>query len=530
MTDRTLGRRSIVAIVAGAAALGSTTVAWATNDIVDPSTDLYVEMTSSRVTAAAALTGEERADALRLAAYPAATWLTAGTPAEVQGRAAEIVTAAEAADEVPTLVAYNIPFRDCAQYSAGGATSQAEYEAWIDAVAAGIGDADALVILEPDGLGIIPWYTNLDGALEWCQPAEADPATAAAERFAMLNHAVDVLTALPNTAVYLDGTHSAWLNVGDISDRLAKAGVAEADGFYLNASNYQWTENLVQYGTWISACLAGGAYAGCANQYWNGGPDGTKIAELLGAWTGVGLVGSGVWSDASDIPELNTSGINARYAGATPTTHFVIDTSRNGQGPWTPDAVYPDPQDWCNPPDRGLGLRPTADTGNDLVDAYLWIKIPGESDGQCTRGTAGPVDPARGIVDPPAGGWFPEQARELIELAVPPLAPPTCDVSYTVHGTWPQGFITQVWIKNTGTTTIRGWELRFAFGGNQTIDHAWSTAVSQVGDVVTATNLSWNASIAPGARTTFGFVGRTDAGPNPEPLLFLLNGAGCTVS
>ncbi len=56
------------------------------------------------------------------------------------------------------LVAYNIPFRDCAQFSAGGATSVAEYEAWIDGFAAGIGDQPAVVILEPDGLGIIPWY------------------------------------------------------------------------------------------------------------------------------------------------------------------------------------------------------------------------------------------------------------------------------------------------------------------------------------------------------------------------------------
>ena len=66
--------------------------------------------------------------------------------------------------------------------------------------------------------------------------------------------------------------------------------------------------------------------------------------------------------------------------------HSVIDTSRNGQGPWAPTVSYPDKQDWCNPPDRGLGYQPTANTGAALVDAYLWIKIPGESDGTCTRG------------------------------------------------------------------------------------------------------------------------------------------------
>ena len=106
-----------------------------------------------------------------------------------------------------------------------------------------------------------------------------------------------------------------------------------------------------------------------------------------------------------------------------PTVHFVIDTSRNGQGPWTPPANHPagDPQDWCNPPDRGLGYRPTADTGQPLVDAYLWVKIPGESDGQCYRWTSGPLDPVRNMQDPPAGQWFPEMALELVHNANPPL-------------------------------------------------------------------------------------------------------------
>ena len=102
--------------------------------------------------------------------------------------------------------------------------------------------------------------------------------------------------------------------------------------------------------------------------------------------------------------------------------HFVVDTSRNGRGPWTPPAgVYPDPQDWCNPPDRGLGLRPTTATGSPLADAFLWIKTPGESDGSCTRGLSSGIDPEWQQVDPPAGAWFPKQALELAQLAQPPL-------------------------------------------------------------------------------------------------------------
>jgi endoglucanase len=371
---------------------------------------------------------------------PQAVWFTAGTPESIEQDVRQTMRRAAAQHSIPVLVAYNIPFRDCAQFSAGGATSVEEYRRWIDGFAAGIGNGTAAVILEPDGLGIIPHYDpygSADGssALEWCQPAEANPATAAAERFAMLNYAVDTLKARPNVGVFLDGTHSGWLGVGDAAHRLVQAGVQRADGFFLNVSNYQFTSNLTQYGTWISSCIAyatavnPGDFNGCPNQYWNGGPLPAKIAQLLGEWTGVALSAYGEWSDASDVPSLNPSGINLRYAnmlgGAQPTTHFVIDTSRNGLGPWQPPAgAYPDPQDWCNPPGRGLGLRPSASTGVDLLYAYLWVKIPGESDGECTRGL-GPggttVDPEWGQIDPPAGKWFPDMALELARNANPPL-------------------------------------------------------------------------------------------------------------
>lgn len=411
---------------------------------LDPGTRFYVPKPNpeaKRQIAALLKAGDKQDAALltTMVSQPQAVWFTQGTPESIEQEVRNTVKRA-LKGRLPVLVAYNIPFRDCAQFSAGGATSVEEYQAWIDAFAAGIGRDPALVILEPDGLGIIPWYDPYGGAdgsnaLEWCQPAEADPAAAAAERFQMLNYAVDALKALPNVRVYLDGTHSAWLGVGDAAHRLAQAGVARADGFFLNVSNYQFTPNLVHYGSWISACLAyasavaPGDFFNCPNQYWNGGPLPAKIAELLGEWTGVALSAYGEWSAETGQPELNTSGINLRYAGmlggTLPTTRFVIDTSRNGAGPWQPPSgVYPDPQDWCNPPDRGLGLRPGAAAGVPLLDAYLWVKIPGESDGACTRGL-GPagstVDPEWGLVDPPAGAWFPQMALQLARNASPPL-------------------------------------------------------------------------------------------------------------
>ncbi len=103
----------------------------------------------------------------------------------------------------------------------------------------------------------------------------------------------------------------------------------------------------------------------------------------------------------------------------------MIDTSRNGQGPWTITAQNPDPQTWCNPPGRGLGARPQAapSSAYPMLDAYQWIKTPGQSDGQCNRSIAGSTtDPEwGGITDPAAGAWFPQQALQLAKLASPPL-------------------------------------------------------------------------------------------------------------
>ncbi len=355
---------------------------------------------------------------------PQAVWLTDPRPTRVQQEVRRTVRQANGQGTVPVLVAYNLPFRDCAQFSAGGATSVNQYKAWIDNFAAGIGNLKAIVILEPDGLGIIPWYKQFRGlpseagSYEWCQPADADEATAADDRFAMLNYAVDALKARPNTYVYLDGTHSAWLGAGDMAHRLVQAGVLRADGFFLNVSNYVETERLQKYGAWVSKCVwfatdpaswGNGHFDWCASQYYPADPNDFSTWHLTDQWY-IDNVESQTWA----------------YPGEEGLSGFVIDTSRNGQGPWTPAVSYPDPQVWCNPPGRGVGLRPTTDTGNPLIDAYLWVKIPGESDGECTRGL-GPagltVDPEWGVIDPPAGNWFQPMALELARNANPPLLP-----------------------------------------------------------------------------------------------------------
>ncbi len=142
-------------------------------------TALWVDPDSTTIQAARTLTGQARDDAVLLGSFASATWITSGTPAQAKAEAQRVTASAAADAAVPTIVVYDIPYRDCAQYSAGGAQDTAAYDAFVDAVAAGIGDRPAIVVLEPDGLGIIPWNTDLGGNAEWCQPAAVDRNTAA---------------------------------------------------------------------------------------------------------------------------------------------------------------------------------------------------------------------------------------------------------------------------------------------------------------------------------------------------------------
>ncbi|MDT3396623.1 glycoside hydrolase family 6 protein [Streptomyces sp. B1866] len=254
----------------------------------------------------------------RIAEQPVAEWLGVD---DAEGQARGFTLAAAAADREALLVVYDIPHRDCGQYSQGGAADGATYRDWLAGVARGIGDRPATVILEPDALPHV-----VDG----CTPPRYHE-----ERYDLLWGAVATLKALPHTKVYLDAGNPHWMkDPGRLVEPLRRAGIDRADGFALNIANFQTTEENRAFGRRLSRMLGG--------------------------------------------------------------KHFVIDTGRNGNGV----APGDDPQTWCNPDGRALGTPPTTDTGDDLVDAYLWIKRPGESDGTCKGG-------------PAAGRWWPEYALDL---------------------------------------------------------------------------------------------------------------------
>lgn len=161
-----------------------------------------------------------------------------------------------------------------------------------------------------------------------------------AERWRLLGSAVDTLSAA-GASVYIDAGDSNWIAAEDMARRLRSAGVDRAAGFALNVAHTELTEHEMRYAGVLRAIL---------------GPD----------------------------------------------AHYVIDTGRNGVGP-SPDNA------WCNPRGRKNGQRPTLDPATTGLpgdarglDALLWIKKPGYSDGRCNGG-------------PAAGKWWPEYALELAE-------------------------------------------------------------------------------------------------------------------
>jgi endoglucanase len=262
---------------------------------------------------------EDAAAMDKIATQPAAEWLGEWS-GDVRNYVRQRMSIIGKADALGVFIAYDAPDRDCGQYSAGGAAGTSDYLHWIADLGNGIGERKAVVILEPDLLGLL---------------SKCTAAGAQSGRVDMLREAVKTLKAYPKLVVYIDAGNPNWIPAADMAQRLTAAGLEYADGFSLNVSNYVGTAENLAYGQQLSA-LTGGA-------------------------------------------------------------HFVVDTSRNGNG-------APEDHAWCNPDGRALGVRPTTQTGVATCDAFLWLKRPGESDGSCNGG-------------PSAGMFWPVQALALAKGA-----------------------------------------------------------------------------------------------------------------
>lgn len=278
-------------------------------------TRLYVDPASNARRQADEWRGSRPSDARALdiiARQPQAFWIGewSGEPRSAVKAIVEKVGKAEA---LPVLVAYYIPSRDCGSHSAGGAKDVNAYKKWIRGFAQGLSGQRSTVILEPDATA----------------GSDCLGGNAVNERYDLLRDAVQVLKSA-GAAVYVDAGNANWIAAGEMGERLKRAGIAQADGFALNVSNFYLNSENFAYGEEVSRAVGG--------------------------------------------------------------KHFIIDTSRNGNG--SPGG------EWCNPQGRAIGNAPTVETGHRLVDAFLWIKRPGESDGKCSGG-------------PSAGQWWGDYALDM---------------------------------------------------------------------------------------------------------------------
>jgi hypothetical protein len=196
-------------------------------------------------------------------------------------------------------------------YCESPAAIQSRFEDWITQLAHGIGNFRVVLYLEEDSL--METHCLKRGQLKI--------------RLQELAYAVNALSQDPHLLVYMDaGAPDGWLTARQTANALKQADVAQAQGFFVNATHNDWTTTDVHYGQ--------------------------QIARLLGG------------------------------------KHFIVQTDDNGRGPLVPkDRKKYGNENLCNPPGRGTGPL-TWNTGYEYVDGFLWFNNPGNSDGAC--GVGGP--------------------------------------------------------------------------------------------------------------------------------------------
>lgn len=294
------------------------------------------------------------------------------------------------------IVVYDLPARDCAAAASNGEISCAD-----DTCADGINtyktqyidklvnvlkqfpDLEIVAIVEPDSLPNLA--TNL--ATPKCTLAKTAYITG-------VSYAIQQLSTMSNVYIYVDAAHGGWLGwdsgraaaVSVFSQVLTLAGGAsKIRGFATNVANYQPLGSMTSTD---DPCSLAGQYNFAINE--------VKYVSML---------------DAS----LTAAGITGM--------HYIIDTGRNG----VPNSRT-SCSNWCNIKNAGLGVPPTSDTassGLTNIDAYFWVKPPGESDGTSDTsavrydyhcGSADSMIPA-----PEAGNWFSTAFVALATNANPAL-------------------------------------------------------------------------------------------------------------
>lgn len=334
-----------------------------------------------------------------------------------------------------TFVVYDLPDRDCAAAASNGELSaanggMAKYKTqYIDRLYA-IFAKDAYkslritLVIEPDSLPNLITNAGEGASIAACVTVKNNNTYVEG-----VQYAVGKFATLSNVYQYLDIAHSGWLGWDNNRSRAVTAfktwigGIKNGDlsvirGFVTNVANYTPLDEPYFDGTDDKVSTGG------TTQFyeWN------RMID-----------------EQSYLDKLRTEFV---AAGFPSTLGFMVDTGRNGWGgTGRPASAAADVDDmridrrahrgnWCNPRNAGIGARPKAapDASRSYLDAYYWVKGPGESDGTSDSSAtaansegkrfdpmcgSGNIDALSGA--PHAGHWFHEQFLMLIRNAYPAM-------------------------------------------------------------------------------------------------------------
>ncbi|MBO4255693.1 glycoside hydrolase family 6 protein [Streptomyces griseorubiginosus] len=346
--------------------------------------------------------------------------------------------------EVVQLVVYDLPGRDCAALASNGELGPTDIDKYktqfIDPIAAILADPKyaSLRIVTTIEIDSLPNLVTNTGSRATATP-QCDTMLANGNYVKGVGYALAKLGAIPNVYNYIDAGHHGWLGWDDNfapSAGLFKqaatsegATVDDVQGFITNTANYS---ALKENNFTIDDSVNGTSVRQSKWVDWNRYVDELSYAQAM-------------------RDELVSVGFNSNIG-------MLIDTSRNGwggsarpagPGPKTSVDTYVDGGrydrrihvgNWCNQSGAGLGERPQAGPAAG-IDAYVWMKPPGESDGSSTaiandegKGFDRMCDPTytgnarngnsmSGALPnaPLSGHWFSAQFQQLMQNAYPPL-------------------------------------------------------------------------------------------------------------
>jgi cellulose 1,4-beta-cellobiosidase len=387
----------------------------------------------------------------RIAGQPTAVWLD--RIAAIDGVAGgmglrahldEALKQKGSGELVVQLVVYDLPGRDCAALASNGELGPNDLDTYktryIDPIATVLSDAKyaglrIATVIEPDSLPNL--VTNAGGTNTTTDACVTMKSNGNYEKG--VSYALARLGALANVYNYIDAAHHGWLgwdtNLGPAVQEFHKvattngAGVDDVAGFIVNTANYSpTTEPYLK----ITDSVNGQTVRQSKWVDWNQYVDEQSYAQALRDK----LVAAGFDSGTGMLVDTSRNG----WGGAARPTKAGPQTSVDGyvNGGRVDRRIHAG--NWCNQSGAGLGERPTAAPAAG-IDAYVWVKPPGESDGAGSaidngegKGFDRMCDPTYGgnarngnnptgaLPDSPlAGHWFSAQFQQLTRNAYPPL-------------------------------------------------------------------------------------------------------------